>query len=60
VGATWIELVKFKQLYPSLKLADELVVQGGERCYVRYSIYLPSKEGNQQQQATNQRVLKRI
>jgi transcriptional regulator GlxA family with amidase domain len=29
-SASWVDLAEFQQLYPALKLADELVVQGGE------------------------------
>jgi hypothetical protein len=38
-NATWVELAEFKQLYPSFKLADELVVQGGRdvMCGIQYS-----------------------
>jgi hypothetical protein len=29
-NASWVELTEFRQLYPTFKFADELVVQGGE------------------------------
>jgi hypothetical protein len=49
-NATRVELTEFKQLYPSFKLTDELVVRGGGggRCYVWHSMSPPSKEGKQQ------------
>jgi hypothetical protein len=47
-NATWVELAEFKQLYPSFKLANELVVQWGEMLCAAFNI--PGcKEENQQQ-----------
>jgi hypothetical protein len=46
-NATWVKLAEFKQLYPSFKLVNELVVQWGEMCA---AFNIPrSKEENQQQ-----------
>jgi hypothetical protein len=37
-NATWVQLADFKQFYPSFKLAEELVVKGGEMLCVAFNI----------------------
>jgi hypothetical protein len=64
-NATWVELSEFKQLYPSFKLTDELVVQGEMLCA---AFNIPTEQGRKTATAGHQskrikddlRVLKRI
>ena len=44
--AAWVPLEDFKRLYPDFQLEDELLLQGGERCYDGTCLPAPRQEDN--------------